>query len=373
MGRIFIILVVAMVPIGLYMYFFIKRIFATFNARVEKKSIKILIIAAAVCLVVMCINIFSVTAIIVLHIVVAAMAVQFVNFIVKKIAGEKYNALNIWKKLYGSGIIPLLISAVLLIWGYFNMMNVTETDYTIYTDKSIREEGYRTALIADIHFGVSVDIEELRQKCDEISGKNLDIVVLCGDIVDENTGKEDMEKVFEALGAIESTYGTYFVYGNHDRQPYSDNKLYTEKELENTISLAGITILSDETYTINNEFTIVGREDASITGDSGRKTISELLDNEDMDNFILVLDHKPTEYKENSEAGSDLILSGHTHAGQIWPANILFQIMKFDDAVYGYTKINDTQALVTSGFAGWGYPIKTSAPAEYVIIDIKSR
>lgn len=67
-----------------------------------------------------------------------------------------------------------------------------------------------------------------------------------------------------------------------------------------------------------------------------------------------------------------MLVSGHTHGGQIWPANVLFNIAKFDDAVYGETVGADGKfkAFVTSGIAGWGYPVKTAAPAEYVIINI---
>ena len=104
-----------------------------------------------------------------------------------------------------------------------------------------------------------------------------------------------------------------------------------------------------------------------------RDSIEELIKDIDKDKFIIVLDHQPKEYEENSMAGTDLILSGHTHAGQMWPVNIAFKFLKFDDAVYGYTKIDATQAFITSGFAGWGYSVKTSSPAEYVIIDIKGK
>ena len=86
------------------------------------------------------------------------------------------------------------------------------------------------------------------------------------------------------------------------------------------------------------------------------------------------MDPPPKEHVQSGRVGTDLLLSGHTHGGQIWPAQYLFAIAKFDDAVYGYTQIDEnTQAIVTSGLAGWGYPVKTASPAEYVIIDIKKK
>ena len=374
MWPMYIAMAVDMILMALYLYVFIKRICETFAPATHKKGVKIGIIIAAICLMVLGTVVFDIGLMVILHVMVAAWCMQLVNFIIKKLARDRYkDSFHLWKKIYGSVIIPIVVTTVLMVYGYINMHNVVETDYTVYTHKEIREEGYRIALVADVHFGVSLDLDELKEKCQEINDKDVDIVILCGDIVDENTSKEDMKAVFKALSAIESTYGTFYVYGNHDRQLYRTDREYTEEELANTIKENGITILQDETYAINDEFVIAGREDNSYKVVKERMALDELLENVDKTSFILTLDHQPKEYEENGQAGTDLLLSGHTHGGQIWPAQFLFEIAKFDDAVYGLTQIDDdTQAIVTSGFAGWGYPIKTAAPAEYVIIDIKN-
>lgn len=369
--------IVLLAGIGTYLYYFIKRIFKTFKAPADKLPVRVIIIVLSVICGVCSVNIFSLPAMIIYHIVALSMAVMLINFIIKKLSKEKYETMNVWKKIYGSGIIAFGITAVIFIYGHYNMMHVVQTDYTIYTDKEIRKEGYRAALIADVHFSVSVDLNTLKEKCDEISSNNVDMVFLCGDIVDENTSKENMEQVFKAFSEIKSTYGVYYVYGNHDRQLYRNNRKYTEEELKSAIESFGITILQDEKAEAGDEIVVVGREDASYHQTLGkseeRDSIEELIKDIDKDKFIIVLDHQPKEYEENSMAGTDLILSGHTHAGQMWPVNIAFKFLKFDDAVYGYTKIDATQAFITSGFAGWGYSVKTSSPAEYVIIDIKGK
>ena len=369
--------IVLLAGIGTYLYYFIKRIFKTFKAPADKLPVRVIIIVLSVICGVCSVNIFSLPAMIIYHIVALSMAVMLINFIIKKLSKEKYETMNVWKKIYGSGIIAFGITAVIFIYGHYNMMHVVQTDYTIYTDKEIRKEGYRAALIADVHFSVSVDLNTLKEKCDEISSNNVDMVFLCGDIVDENTSKDNLELVFKAFSEIKSTYGVYYVYGNHDRQLYRNNRKYTEEELKSAIESFGITILQDEKAEAGDEIVVVGREDASYHQTLGkseeRDSIEELIKDIDKDKFIIVLDHQPKEYEENSMVGTDLILSGHTHAGQMWPVNIAFKFLKFDDAVYGYTKIDATQAFITSGFAGWGYSVKTSSPAEYVIIDIKGK
>ena len=72
--------------------------------------------------------------------------------------------------------------------------------------------------------------------------------------------------------------------------------------------------------------------------------------------------------------GTDLLLSGHTPGGQLFPINYVQEWIPFNDGVYGrYDIDDDTVAIITSGFATWSYPSKTAAPAEYVIVDIKEK
>ncbi len=290
-------------------------------------------------------------------------------FVCKKfIKPSEKNGFTVLKKIYKSGIASIVIVAILLSFGYFNLQNIQATEYKIQTNKSIRAEGYRILLIADMHYGVSLDYEELTKKCDEMSNQNPDIVVLCGDIVDNSTSPSQVRELFKALGGIKNKYGIFYVYGNHDRSMRLLESKFSDSELQKTITDNGIKILCDGSITINDEFTIVGREDRS----RNRLSVTDLQKNIDENDFVLLLDHQPSEYAENGKAKTDLILSGHTHAGQFFPVNYLLELVPFNDGVYGMYDIDDnTKAIVTSGFAGWAYPSKTSSPAEYVIVDIK--
>jgi len=369
-------MVIIAILMGFYFYKYLKRSLLCFGADVTQKSIKAVLVTASVILGIACGNIGSTIALFGLHILFISLIMRLINFIIKKLFKNSFAvSFSHWQKIYKSGIVPVVLSAVILTAGYFNMHNIVKTQYTLYTDKEIKNDGYTIALIADVHFGVSVDEEELNKKCKEISLQSPDIVILAGDITDSDTSKNQMEAAFEAFGKIKSKYGIFYIYGNHDRTMHQMKNRYTDKELENAITKNGITILKDEVCSINNEITLVGREDLSAERmGNGRLSLKELTKNVPQSDYIITLDHQPNDYKENGKLKTDLVLSGHTHGGQIWPANLIQKIFGINDAVYGRTKITkNTNAIVTSGFAGWSYPIKTSAPSEYVIIKVARR
>ena len=365
---------ICIIAITVYMYTLIKRITKKFDSKIEKSWIRRAIPIAIAAIIITVIITYNPSVLFVIYFLMSSIFIDIIHLIIKKATKKKTTEnkpIKIWSFIHTSFIIPIVFSTGMMIYGHINIMNVQPTYYTISTDKNIRSEGYRIGLLADLHFGSSIDLEELSRICDEISSKKPDIMILCGDIVDESTTYKDMTKVFEILGDIKTEFGIYFVYGNHDCQTYVPDPAFTKEQLSATILANNITILEDEVEYINDEFVIVGRADASFSTNSNRESIEDLLSVVDKDDFILVLDHQPTEYNKNAIAGTDLLLSGHTHAGQFWPLNWVLEVIPFNDGVYGLEKIDNTTTIITSGMSGWAFPYKTSSPAEYVIIDVK--
>ncbi len=374
MGVLRLFLIPIVLGVAVYFYFFLRRMLSTFGAPVKKRWMQIVIGLVALLLGWMCSDIRSLSIVVILHLFLLAVLMHPINFAIRKIfSGRNEKVTSVWGKIYGSGAIPILLSAVILVGGYFSLHNVVETRYTVTTEKNIRSEGYRIVLIADVHFGVSLDYEELLQKCEEINATDPDLVVLCGDIIDGSTTGEQMREVYRALGTLKSEFGTYYVHGNHDRPFSYDSYTYTVDDLLHAITENGITVLDDEVVQITDDLVLVGREDRSSDrfGNGGRASLEKLFAAVDTDDFVLTLDHQPNEYAENGKIGTDLLLSGHTHGGQLFPIDIIQELIPFNDGVYGlYAIDSDTKAIVTSGFATWNYPMKTAAPSEYVVIDV---
>lgn len=362
---------ICIITTTVYLYLLIRRITKKFDEHINNKLLRTILPISIAAIIIGVIIFYNPFVLFVIYFLMASILIDIIHFFIHKFANNSSTPVKIWTIIHTALIIPLLFSTGMMVYGHINIMSVQPTYYTISTDKDIREEGYKICLIADLHFGSSIDSNELNIVCKEISNENPDIIILCGDIVDESTSYKEMTEAFKALGQINSTIGNYFVYGNHDCQTYVPTPSFTEEQLAQTITENNITILEDEIININDDLILIGRIDASFSRNTNRASIQQLSSEVDKNDYIVVLDHQPTEYTENSQAGTDLLLSGHTHAGQFWPLNLVLEIIPFNDGVYGLEKINNMNTIITSGISGWAFPFKTSAPAEYVIINIK--
>lgn len=358
----FILPALAMIAVGIYLYFYVRRSLQFWLRKFSKKAIGRISLIPTIILIGVSVNIWGVGAVAVIHLAVFVVLLD----LIQKIAGHKSLRFT---AIYASGLVPILLTVAILGYGHYNMCHVVQTNYEIQTDKAISKDGYRIALISDLHFGTTMDVKDLVKYCDKISKQHPDVVVLDGDIVDEATTSEQMQSCFEALGKIESNYGIYYVYGNHDRAWYSSTPNFTVDELNSIIESNGIKILQDSYVNVTGDFTIIGKEDASVESE---KSDEEILQGVDKNKFLLYLSHQPVNLKENSQNGYDLMLSGHTHGGQIWPMGVMTDVLGFGEMNYGYRKVNNMQVIVTSGIAGWGYALRTGSHSEYVIINIKS-
>lgn len=177
----------------------------------------------------------------------------------------------------------------------------------------------RIALISDLHLGSEIGSAQMRRVVEEVNACEADIVVIAGDVFNaEVEDCCDLDETAAELRRIKSRLGVYAVLGNHDPSPeYPPLQAFFES--------AGIRLLNDETVAFSG-FTLVGRaESAPIHGDvsEGRKSLAELLAGADRSNPVIVIDHRPAGVDEAVAFGADLIMCGHTHRGQIFPANLI--------------------------------------------------
>lgn len=85
--------------------------------------------------------------------------------------------------------------------------------------------------------------------------------------------------------------------------------------------------------------------------------------------FLLMSDHQPVECEENAALGFDMSISGHTHGGQMWPVPLLYNAMGILN--YGEYHFDQMTHITSSGFTGWGWPVRNAYYCEYVVVDIQ--
>lgn len=372
MRMLFVLMVAAMIPIGIYFYFYYRRTILFWSKKEKNKYIQFASILLAVCTTAACANMFYTPALVFLH-VAAVQLVLHLLYLLIQIKGEEK---KIPGMIYRCGLVPWLVTAVILGYGYFHMKDVTVKEYSVVTDKEISasaENGYTIAMLSDLHFGTTMDAEGLKEYCQRISAAKPDLVVLCGDIVDERTTKAELAEAMKVLGSIESRYGVYYVYGNHDSAQYASPPPFRLNELQEQLTSNGIRILEDEAVDIDSNLVLAGRLDRGFAGDDYRKKTEEILKNVDKNKYIVMLDHQPVQLEENEKSGVDLQISGHTHGGQIWPVGLISDLLGFGELNYGTKTINRFNVIVSSGIAGWGYPIRTGSNSEYLLIHITNK
>src|SRR5699024_7079783 len=124
----------------------------------------------------------------------------------------------------------------------------------------------------------------------------------------------------------------------------------------------GFTVLRDETRIIDNRFVLVGRRDK----EEQRQTPEEIITDSDMP--IIVLDHQPADVDLVAQTDADIMMVGHTHAGQVFPGTLLVGL--FQRYTHGHYRQGKLQLFVTSGFGLWGVPLRIGTRAEVAIIDL---
>ena len=273
---------------------------------------------------------------------------------------------------YWAGILAVIINIMFFGYGWYAAHNVWRTEYNLATLKNIAS--IKIVMFADSHIGTTFDAQGFAKHTAKMQAENPDLLVVVGDFVDDDTNRENMIKASENLGKIKTKYGIYFVFGNHDKGYYtSERRGYTAQELVAELEKNNINVLFDETIKINDNFYLIGRQDASLEKIGGkRKSMADLMKNTEDEAYTLVLDHQPTDFKNQAAAGVDLVLSGHTHGGQLFPFNKVGEWIGANDLVYGYEKRKSTDFIVTSGISDWAIKFKTGTKSEYVIININS-
>jgi predicted MPP superfamily phosphohydrolase len=264
-----------------------------------------------------------------------------------------------------TGLFVVLLVTALVIYGSWNSRNPRLVRYDLNIPKAAGDiSELRVVMVSDIHLGRIIHNGRLLKLVQNVNNLNPDLVLLPGDIIDENIGPFVEQKMSDSLLGLNSKYGAFAVFGNHE---YIGGH---QEEAFRHLQEAGITVLRDSYEKIGESFYLVGQDERSrerFAGTSGRQ-LSGIMEGVDRTLPVLLMVHQPVDLAGAQEQGVDLQLSGHTHKGQLFPFNLLTK--KIFETDWGYLRQGDFQLIVSCGFGTWGPPIRVGNVPEIVEIVI---
>jgi hypothetical protein len=268
--------------------------------------------------------------------------------------------------LFFRGLTAFLLTFAVVGYGIFNANQIKTATYEVILQNAVLD-GFVVVMISDLHLGGVNSEKNLHKTVDAINSLNPDIVCIVGDIFNDDFNLiKNPARAAELFRGINSTHGVFACLGNHDGGGQ------TLGQMIQFLADSNIKLLNDEYAVIDGRIALFGRLDSGpIGGFIGmeRTDISELIRTVSNDYTVIVMEHNPWHITEYGDEVS-LILSGHTHRGQVFPGSLITGPMYKID--YGHlTKNTDTHVIVTSGVHTWGPPLRVGTHNEVVKIIIR--
>lgn len=252
-------------------------------------------------------------------------------------------------------IITLSICSILLYSRFISTKGLIVKEYKV-VNKKITDNfhGLKIVHLSDVHYGTTIYKEELENIVKKINILKPDIVVLTGDLLDENIEmpKNYEKELIKTLSKIETTIGKYAINGNHD---------YEFKNFNTIIEKSGFINLNDthdQIYKNGNNYILITGISTNMLGnkkleeklESTTNLLSSIPEEEKNNIYKILLTHEP-DIIDDINIDFDLVLAGHSHNGQVrLPFIGAIMTPEYSKKYYAehYT-INKTELYISSG------------------------
>ena len=258
--------------------------------------------------------------------------------------------------------VSLSLSLLICLYGYFDAQNIRTERLVFETDRLPKGTDKVTiAQISDVHLGLVVCCDRLVAMLEEVKAAKPDIFVVTGDLVDAQINH--LPGLRELMQEVPARYGKFAITGNHEYYAGLD------KAIE-FIQHSGLTMLRGESRDLG-VIQIAGVDDRAAvqtkTGTPAPDRVA-LAKTDRSKKFVLFLKHQP--HPDPDAIGMyDLMLSGHTHKGQIWPFSYFSQrAHPLHAGRYDVGK--GSVVYISRGTGTWGPPIRFLAPPEVTVIEL---
>ncbi len=229
--------------------------------------------------------------------------------------------------------------------------------------------GFRVVQLSDIHHSPFMDEDRISEAVRRANELRPDLAVLTGDYISHS--REYIAGCARALGRLQAAHGVFAVLGNHDH--WTDGAMMRE-----ALASQGIRVLCNESERIErngSHIRLAGVDDIMVKRDDLPKALEETNWGETR----ILLSHNPAIIREAARAGVDLVLSGHTHGGQInwrlligrkdgrtarWLRRPSRRLMR------GHAQLGPTQLYVNRGLGTVVVPLRYGCPPEITVLEL---
>jgi predicted MPP superfamily phosphohydrolase len=223
-------------------------------------------------------------------------------------------------------------------------------------------DGIVLVAVSDLHLGSQIGPDWLSARVEQIMDGKPDIILLLGDIY-EGHGRPD-QQILAAMRNLSAPLGVWGVLGNHE--------FYGGPETIRALTEdSGLTVLRNSWQEIRPGLVLVGLEGRrpDRRPDNGSELVERTLAGLP-DGGVVLMSHKPWQVERAADSGVDLMLSGHTHGGQIWPFGYLVKL--FFPQLAGRYQVEGMTLLVGRGTGTWGPRMRLWSRGEILRIRLRS-
>jgi predicted MPP superfamily phosphohydrolase len=230
-------------------------------------------------------------------------------------------------------------------------------------------DGFRIVQLSDVHHSPFLDEDRINEAVRMANDLRPDLVALTGDYISHS--RNYIPGCARALGRLRATHGVFAVLGNHDH--WTDGVM-----MRDALTGQGIRVLCNESAQIEkgvSRISLAGVDDLMVKRDDLRTALEDTR----WEETRILLSHNPAIIREAARAGVDLVLSGHTHGGQInwrlltgrkdrktarWLRRPSRRLMR------GYAQLGSTQLYVNRGLGTVVVPLRYGCPPEITLLEI---